>query len=101
LKYSGAGVTLGTRRYLENLIDTKVDTPSDNRTIGKETVALSLKQYGWWSNLPDESGLMLRFQNGTPATRDGNPIVVTWREFELLASHHPEPHYSSASRYHQ
>lgn len=101
LRNSGPGVALGTRRYLENLIDTKVDTPSDNRTIGKETVALSLKQYGWWSNLPDESGLMLRFQNGTPATRDGNPIVVTWREFELLASHHPEPHYSSASRYHQ
>jgi hypothetical protein len=60
-----------------------------------------LKQYGWWSTLPDESGLMLHFQNGTPATRGGKEIAITWGELERIASHHPTKLYSTASRYHQ
>jgi hypothetical protein len=101
LKYREASISRGARLYLDNLINTELDLPSDDKTIDKEKVALSLKQYGWWSTLPDESGLMLHFQNKTPATRGGKPITVTWRQLELLASHHPEPHYSTASRYHQ
>jgi hypothetical protein len=101
LKHPAANISRGARLYLDNLINTELDLPPDDKSISKETVALSLKQYGWWSTLPDESGLMLHFQSKTPATRNGKPITVTWRQLELLASHHPEPHYSTSSRYHQ
>jgi len=89
VRYSTSGVEQGIRGFLDNLATQPLDRPGDDPDMTRETIAESLKQYGWWSTLPDESGLQLHFQNGTIATSGGREIIVTWRQLELIASHHP------------
>lgn len=99
--YSADSVARGAKLYLANLANRPLDRPIDHPTMEPETIARSLQQYGWWSTLPDESGLALHYQDGTEAATSGKAIKVSWRQLELLASHHPEARYPTSSRFHQ
>jgi hypothetical protein len=75
-------VNLGAQRFIEHIIDLPLDPPEDARHMSRQEVAGSLASQGYWVNLPDDSGLMLVFGSGHPATAGGRVITRSW--FQLF-----------------
>lgn len=75
--YNAGDVSFGLDRYLDDLSGKLLDKPADAPNTPNETLAASLRQYGRWVLLPDETGLELQYPSGQPAKIGGKEIVLT------------------------
>jgi hypothetical protein len=84
--YSAERVASGADEALKLLANLRLDRPVDDPYMPIEMIATSLRDYGFWVTVPDESGLMLRFYNNAVASIGGKPIQVPWPELDRLAT---------------